>query len=186
MADFNKFWPILEKQEGLYANAKNDSGGETWKGISRNNYPSWAGWKIVDAKRPKTGFINESQANAFLKGDATLDKLTVEFYKNSQWDPIKMDQIANQSIANFICDWGVNAGLSVPIKKAQKILSLVEDGVVGPKTLAAINGASGQDFFNKMQEARESFYRSIVAAKPSQQVFLKTWLTRNKSFAYSA
>lgn len=186
MANFNLFWPILAKQEGLYANDKNDSGGETWKGIARNYWPQWAGWKIVDSLRPKTGFVNESTANSILKNVAELDKLVLEFYKSTQWDVVKADQINNQSIANFIVDWGVNAGMSVPAKKAQKILGLVEDGQVGSKTIAAINNANGPDFFKKMQQAREAFYLDVVASKPQNKVFLNTWLSRNKSFSYSA
>ena len=39
---------LIYKSEGGYANMEGDSGGETYKGISRKWFPKWEGLKIID------------------------------------------------------------------------------------------------------------------------------------------
>lgn len=56
MADFDKAYFRTCKFEGGYANDKNDSGGETYKGISRVHNPKWGGWKIIDSYKKKKIF----------------------------------------------------------------------------------------------------------------------------------
>ena len=185
MADFKLFWPLLFENEGYYANDPEDSGGETWRGISRNNFPAWNGWPIVDSYKTNGKFPSIKAANALLKQNKALEEKVISFYKSSQWDVIHGDSIKNQSIANFLADWGVNAGMSVPVKHAQQILDLVVDGKVGSRTLAAINGANGDDLFNKLQADRKQFYLDVVKAHPENKKFLSNWLSRNASFAYT-
>ncbi|HLI93146.1 MAG TPA: glycosyl hydrolase 108 family protein [Puia sp.] len=186
MADFKLFWPLLSENEGYYANDPADSGGETWRGISRNNYPGWSGWAIIDSYKKGSAFAGAHEANTLLKPDATLEAKVIAFYKSSQWDVIQADAMQNQSIANFLADWGVNAGMSVPIKHVQRILGLDVDGKVGPHTLAALNSASGPDLFKKLQADREQFYMDVVTVHPDNRKFLTTWLKRNASFSYQA
>jgi len=180
MADFNIFFPILMEQEGYYANDPQDSGGETWRGISRKNYPRWEGWPIVDNYKESPVFPKN------MRSDKGLEEMVKKFYKVSQWDTLRGDEIANQSIANFIADWAVNAGRSVPVKHAQEILGVQQYGILGQQTLAAINSTDGPDFFKKLKAAREQFYFDVVAAHPQNKKFLSNWLERNASFEYTA
>jgi len=185
MADYNLFLPILMENEGYYVSAEraefiHDSGGETWRGISRNNFPHWMGWSIIDSYKDKSNFPKS------LRADTDLQDLVNAFYKPTFWDVIQGDNINNQSIANFMADWGVNAGPSVPIKHAQEILGLAQDGKFGPKTLAAINLVNGLDFFRKLQASRKQFYLDIVTAHPEKGGNLYNWLDRNASFQYIA
>ena len=48
MADFNQAFDITMGHEGGYANNKLDTGGETYRGVSRNNWPDWEGWRLID------------------------------------------------------------------------------------------------------------------------------------------
>jgi len=186
MADFLKYWPKLVEVEGYWANDLEDRGGATWMGISYNNYPAWSGWAVIESALPDFKHATAKIANPILKPNSDLLNKVQTFYKKSQWDVLNADQITNQSIASFLVDWGINTGMSIPAKKVQKILGLKEDGDVGPKTIAAINAANGPDLFAKLQAARETYYRAIVEAHPSDAKFLSTWLARNKSFSYSA
>jgi lysozyme family protein len=179
MASFVEFFPILIQQEGGYANQAADSGGETWEGISRNNYPKWQGWALVDAHKSKPDFPHS------LHSDTALEAMVECFYKCNEWNEVKADQIQNQSIANYLVDWGVNAGMSVPVKHAQKILNLPQDGIVGPATLAGINGACGECFFNSMKGERIAFYQAVVQSHPEDHVFLSQWLSRANSFSFN-
>lgn len=179
MADFKLSEPGILKQEGGYSNKPNDSGGETWEGISRNNYPKCKIWPIVDS------YKNQATFPGCLRKDAALQALVDAFYKFSEWDTLMGDQINNQSIANFMVDWEVNAGAGAPVKHAQEILGVTVDGGMGPHTLAAINAADGPGFFAKMQAARFQFYHDVVAAHPEDREFLENWLSRNASFHYA-
>lgn len=193
MADFKLFKPILLQLEGLYANEPGDSGGETWMGISRNNYPAWAGWPIIDAAKRAMNFIlNEDNIkilNNVLKLNAPLQALVDKFYECAEWDTILGDDIENQSIANFMADWEVNAGETAPVQHAQRILGVDPDGKMGPLTLSALNlkvRTAGADFFAQMQHARLDFYTSIATAHPAKKKFLNTWVRRTMSFKFAA
>ena len=48
MAIFEPAFKLLILHEGGYANNKNDIGGETYRGIARNYWPKWVGWKLID------------------------------------------------------------------------------------------------------------------------------------------
>jgi len=180
MADFNSFWPVLLKAEGYYANKKNDSGGETWMGIARNYWPSWEGWKIVDSYKSSPDFPK------IMRQDGNLLKMVQAFYRVHFWAAIAGDQINNQSIVNMIGDWGVNAGEKVPIKHAQAILGLATDGVAGPKTVAAINSADQETFFNHLKQDRIQFYYAVVAKHPEDKQFLGDWISRTNAITFSA
>ena len=186
MAKFENFWPILAANEGLWANDPADPGGATWKGISYNNYPNWDGWAIIESVLPDFKKATAAKANPILKGNIQLQGKVTSFYKKTQWDVVNADQIVNESVAQYICDWGVNAGFSVPIKKLQGILGLTVDGQFGPKSLAATNAANQADLFAKLRESRIAFYKSLVAQKPSMTKFLNTWLTRCDSIKFKA
>jgi lysozyme family protein len=191
MADFNKYYPRLERNEGLFANLPNDSGGPTWKGIARNYYPTWSGWVIIDEVFNLPGFPIDGKyedkcsfMNSHLKDNETLEEKVFKFYKTSQWDPIRCDEIKNQSIAEYIADWAVNAYLTVPIKHVQRILRLDDDGKVGPLTLSSINNADQEYLFNQLIDHRIQFYKEVVENKPQNEKFLKGWIARAKSFNF--
>lgn len=195
MADFKLFEPILFNQEGLYSNEPGDSGGETWRGISRNNYPAWAGWPFVDKNKAQLGFdgpLNDAQVrhlNAELLMESDLAALVDKFYKCDEWDTILGDQIENQSVANFLADWEVNAGETAAVQHAQRLLRVNPDGKMGPLTLEALNktvGIIGSSFFDELQQARIDFYMDIVKAHPAKQKFLNTWVRRTNSFKFAA
>ena len=103
--------------------------------------------------------------------------------KSGFWGRCKADQISNQSIAEMLVDWCWVNG-PVAIRKAQTVLSLVADGIVGPKTLAALNASDSHSVFNRLKGAREKSYRDIVAARPNQQRFFNGWINRTNSIAY--
>ena len=43
---------MILREESGYANVSGDLGGETYRGITRKNFPKWDGWKIVDENKP--------------------------------------------------------------------------------------------------------------------------------------
>lgn len=186
MANFKNFWPHLVDAEGYFSNDSADSGGATWMGIAYNKVPSWSGWSIIESKLPDFKHATPAQANPVLKPIPELQAQVLIFYKKSQWDIVRGDEIVNQSIAEAIVDFGVNAGFSVPIKKVQEILGLTVDGNFGPKTLAAVNAANQKDLFDKLKAKRLAFYNSLVEQKPSLGKFLNSWTNRTNAIKFVA
>ncbi|MFN3405850.1 MAG: glycosyl hydrolase 108 family protein [Cytophagaceae bacterium] len=162
MASFDQFYPILEPNEGGYVSAATaasigDSGGETYKGVARNYNPTWEGWKIIDAYKAANG--GKIKHNAIIP-DPVLNKMVKDLAKKKYWDVMRLDEVRNQSLANLIADFGFNSGTGAPAKAIQRILGLVQDGVIGPVTIKAINSANQKTLFEKLKEARINFINS--------------------------
>lgn len=169
MANFDSAINKLLQHEGGYVNHKADKGGETYRGITRKNHPTWLGWEIVDKKpRKKNELIPE------------LETMVRNFYKRYYWDAIKADNICNDRIASFLFDWYVNSGAPA-VKAIQKIVGVEQDGIIGKNTLHGINNYDN-GLFEKLKMARIGFVKRIVENDPSQQVFLQGWINRINSF----
>jgi lysozyme family protein len=166
MADYKKLKPIILKWEGGWANDPADSGGCTMKGITIGTFRAYFG-------RTKT--CND------------LKKLTDNqwdtVFINGYWNKWLADKINNQSIANLLVDWFWTSG-KYGIKYPQQVLGVTADGVVGPKTIAAINDYPNQkELFDKLWNRRKRYFEAI--AKGKNQKFLKGWLNRLNDFKYS-
>lgn len=133
MAKFNEAYKKILENEGLYSNDPDDKGGETWKGIARNKWPNWDGWKVIDSYKGKPNFVY------LLISDTNLETLVFSLYKRNFWDAIRGDDIHNQAIADSICDSAVNMGVVAGIKIAQQSLGLPETGKMNKETLNKIN-----------------------------------------------
>lgn len=177
MADFNiAYEQYIKPFEGGYVNDSADKGGETYGGIARNFHANWLGWSVIDQiKRDNGGkivrYARFPQLNESVKS----------FFKN-MWDKINMSEVDSQNVANIIFDFYVNSENSAA-KAIQRIVGVEADGVIGPKTITAINRQKPESLFSSILAYREDFYRNIVKRDPSQARFLNGWLNRLKPFA---
>lgn len=171
MADFKTAITKLLEHEGGYVNNPADKGGPTNFGITQTTYDTWMRKQTKNPNYKSTidEIKNMSVGNAIL------------IYKENYWDKVGGDKIKYYATAYAIFDQAVNFGPSVAIKRAQKVAGVTQDGVVGPKTLEAINKIKDTDFVNQFVLLTESAYRTIVANNPSQSVFLQGWLNRAAS-----
>jgi lysozyme family protein len=176
MADFNISFQRTKNDEGGYAFVKGDIGRETYMGISRFYHPTWAGWPFIDSykKEYSGGVIPHNK----IFDDATLHQLVRDFYKTKFWNPLKGDQLKSQKLADVLFSMNVVAGANA-IKMLQEALNsfgyrLDVDGVVGPKTLQAINAASESKLHNKFKENMAEFF----STRPTADKFLTGWLNR--------
>lgn len=162
--------PFILSWEGGFANHPNDKGGPTNKGVTIATFRSVFGNKTVaDLKR-----MTDEQWNTI--------------FKRLFWNRCKADEIKDQAVANILVDWTWTSG-TVGIRHAQSALGLKPDGIVGPKTLAALNtvrggktifGTNGEaepTTFELLWKRREQHFMSL-ARQPGQKVFLKGWLNR--------
>jgi lysozyme family protein len=157
---FLNAFAFMIRNEGTYSNDPNDQGGETWRGISRKNWPDWEGWKLIDQMKGPQGKLNVQEALNH-KG---LEGMVRFFYHLNFWIPLRGDELGGtMPIALF--DMAVNQGLGQAVKNLQAALNLLNnrekyypnmfvDGKFGPTTLenfkkymatARLNGRSVED-----------------------------------------
>ncbi len=165
MADIKKFIPFVLKAEGGYSNHPNDKGGPTKYGITLEI------WKQFGYDKNKDGKINAEDVKLITEEDAT------KIIKIKYWDRWKADEIKSQRIANTVVDWMYNSG-SYGIIIPQRLLGITADGIVGPKTLLAINLVNEKEFLEKLCNERYEFYNKIIRNNPSQKVFKRGWYNR--------
>lgn len=177
MANFKLAYQVGRVNEGGYSNHKADKGKETYSGVARAFWPNWKGWTIIDAvKKNRTIKTGEHIKNAELEG------LLFNFYEDNFWKKIKGNDINDQKVANIFYDWTLTSGGA--IKQVQKAFNQNADGVVGPKTIAAINTMSGKEAHELIKSVRANYYNNLVKADPDNAVFIKGWLNRTNSFVY--
>lgn len=176
----DKFITSVLKYEGGYTADQDDSanagGYETYRGISRKNFPSWEGWKIVDQHKPlKTNQIISS---------TSLENMVKDFYYKNFYLKMSIQKINNTLLAAHTMDHGVNAGIKNGIKILQKAINKVTnagitvDGIIGNATLGYANGGSADAIAKEIGNQRKNYYRNLVNSKPSYSKFLNGWLKR--------
>ena len=185
MATIDKFIPILfeweasvkvkpnESLEDAYkratkkgfTNDPNDTGGATMIGVTIGTYRSYCrykGWK--------TPSVNDLKNMPY--------KVWRDIVYTMYWNKWKADTISDQSVANMVVDWVWHSGAAT-IKKVQAILGVTADGIVGPKTVDALN--KDKDIKNKVYQSRKAYFDAIVKKNPSQKKWLKGWMNRLNS-----
>jgi lysozyme family protein len=150
------------KKKGL-ANDPDDKGGLTMCGVTFSTYATYCN---------KIGKTAKESGLKALKYAEWYDILHTLFWK--RW---KADSIENQALANILVDWVWASGIT-GIKRPQRILGVTADGIVGPKTIAAVNAADATALFNSLHADRLKHFDEIVAKSASQAKFLKGWKRR--------
>ena len=162
MADFLIAFERMIRNEGGYqlTDIKGDKGGQTYAGIARTRWPAWQGWGFVD------------------RDDTPPSALVREFYRVNFWDKVRGDELVHQGVAESLFDFAVNAGDRTAIKLAQIVAGTTADGVLGPKSLSAINALQEDYFRPHYAIAKLARYRDIVTRDRTQAKFLLGWINR--------
>lgn len=155
-----------------FVNDPDDAGGATMIGVTLKTYTDYR--KRKNLPKPT---VKDLKAIPYEEWK--------EILKSMYWDRFKADQIENQSIANLCVDWLYMSGVYA-IKNTQQCLKLVNDGIVGAKTVAALNADDPSTVFKKIWKKRRDFYYGIVANRPTQQKFLRGWLNRLNDCKYGS
>lgn len=164
MAEHFKLIPFIKKWEGGFVNDPADLGGATNKGITLKTY------QVYCTKRGLSKATPES-----LK--VMPDKHWIEIFKSMYWDRWRADEIYSQSIANILVDWVWASGVH-GIKRVQNKIGVLPDGIVGTKTLTAINAEDPEVLFKVLKKARTDFIEEICHKRPANLKFRKGWLNR--------
>lgn len=166
MADAKLMIPFIKKWEGGYANDPDDKGGCTMMGVTIKVYQKYFG---------------KDKTCEDLKHITDEEWLTI--FKDGYWTPWKADEINNQSIAQLCVDMGWGSGPKTAIKKVQECLGCKPDGIVGPKTLAALNAQPSAGVFRKLWVMRYQWFHQI-AKSGNNKKFLRGWLCRLNDIKY--
>ncbi len=115
---------------------------------------------------------------------ATLSKLTYpewfEILKSMFWNRWQADQIADQRLAEILVDWVWTSG-SYGITIPQRLLGVKADGIVGPKTLTALNRQEPVELFLKIKQSRISYIDQTCLRRPANTKLRTGWLRRLNS-----
>ena len=151
--NFDECLKMLLHHEGGYVNHPKDPGGETNLGVTKRVYEKWGGTK--DMK------------------DLTVEDVA-PIYKKNYWDKCKCNDLAS-GLDWAVFDWAVNSGTGRSAKAVLKICGAAQDGAIGPKTLALVNGQDTQYMVEEFGKIRQNFYESLSTFN----TFGKGWTRRN-------
>jgi lysozyme family protein len=145
--------------------------------------------------------------DSFFCGSADEALAEAERIEQSEyWGPLSLADVSSQEVANKLFDMGVNMGVRQAAVFAQRAanalfgdgsahaalsvdganagagasaaMRLVEDGAIGPRTLAAINSLDPERYLTVLRELSAEFYRHVASINPAQAKNLSGWLVR--------
>ena len=158
---------VLFHEGTSFVDDPNDSGGATRYGISLRFYRS----KIQSDATPDT--IRNLTVN-----DAA------DIYHKYFWERAPFNEIVDQNLCNRAFDLAVNIGIAHAIGCLQKAVNgcigshLVIDGMLGEKTLEAVNSIAVENLYHQLITQATHYYQEIVANHPQDAKFIDGWLNR--------
>jgi lysozyme family protein len=128
LMDFDASFDRLIGHEGGYVNDPQDPGGETRYGVSKRQYPS-EDIKSLTLARAK------------------------EIYRRDYWGPAGCDAVP-EALKFDLFDTAVNAGVEQAILFLQRCVGEVDDGILGPRTLQAVQSMNPWRLFARFNGHR--------------------------------
>lgn len=144
--NFDRAFETVIGHEGGYVNDPRDPGGETKYGISKRAYP------------------NEDIKNL------TLNRAK-ELYKRDYWDSIDAESIPGVARL-MVFDCSVNCGVTAAKKILQRAVGVKDDGIIGPKTRAAIGNTPD------IEQRFAGFWLQYYTDLPGWPTYGKGWTRR--------
>lgn len=152
--NWQRSFELMLKSEGGYVNHPADPGGRTNLGVTQRTWENWVG-RSSDEKEMRS---------------LTPEKVE-PLYKKKYWDACRCDDLPI-GVDYLVFDFAVNAGVGRSVKTLQKVVGTAQDGVIGPKTLAAV--ADAPHLIQTFSDGKVEFYRSL----PTFPTFGRGWLNR--------
>jgi len=140
--NFDKCLSLVLVHEGGYVNHPRDPGGATNRGVTQAVYDAYR--KTRGRGQQSVKFITDDEVKAI--------------YRFQYWDRVQGDLLpAGLDYAVF--DFAVNSGVGRASKYLQAVVGTPQDGVIGARTLAAIQ--SPKSAINALCDRRMSFLRNL-------------------------
>lgn len=139
MSNFDSFFNRLMKHEGGYVNHPKDPGGETMWGVTKR----------------------VAQAHGYNGPMRQLPKATAQkIAEKSYWQAIHGDELP-RAVAWQLVDAAYNHGNRQAVKFLQRAIGASADGLIGPRTLAAVKSMDQNDILLKFNAERLEFYANL-------------------------
>lgn len=189
MADIKPYFEKLLPYAGGYVNDPTDKGGATKYDVTLET------WRNMGFDKDGDGDIDANDIKLLTPEDAMM------VLKVGYWDRWKADAIKNQSVAESLVEWVWGSGkwgIVIP----QRVLNVVADGMVGMRTIAAVNESNQQMLHEAIRQAKIKFITELVdnsvsaylsthpqateadLLKYTQKRFIKGWLRRINEFTF--
>lgn len=155
---------VIKAEGRKFTNHPDDRGGPTKFGVTLKAYQDY-----VDPEAAERTIRNltEAEARAFYR------RWYVELPRFDKVHPLVMP---------LLVDCGVNHGSQRAAKWFQKAVGAEEDGIIGPKTLAAADEVPATTVYLRICAYRFRLYGTLVTRDPSQAVFASGWNNRGAKF----
>lgn len=154
------------KREGGYVNDPSDSGGETNFGITSKT--------LKEANQQ--GLIPHTDVKSLTEDDAAT------IYKSMYFENTGINKLPDSKVQEMVLDHTVNAGPKAGAVLLQRALGIEEDGIIGSKTVAAVENFVKEKGTNALlhlySEGRRKFYHDVVKARPQNSRFIRGWNRR--------
>lgn len=171
MAQSSILIPFIQSWEGGWTDNPADSGGATMRGITLATFIRW---------RLDNGLPRPDKTDLRAITEAEWRDIFHFYY----WNRLRADDIQSQAVANMLVDWYWHSGIT-SVRNLQRLCRVIADGIIGPKTLAAVNACNPEQLFRQLREARITYLTGITERRPDQRQFLKGWLRRVNSITYT-
>lgn len=154
--NFDKCFALVLQDEGGYVNDRRDPGGRTNMGVTQR------AWEA---------YVRKEVTEEFMR------KLTPEqvkpFFRIMYWNKLRGDDLPS-GVDYAAFDLAVNSGVRRAAKYLQEIAGVPVDGVIGPRSLAAIAACDPQQLIDALCDMRLRFLRDL----PTFDTFGKGWTRR--------
>lgn len=142
--------------------------------------------------RTKYGISERAHPEAWADGDVTHDEARV-IYRKTYILAEKFDQIKDEWLRHQVIDFGVPSGPDTAARMLQQVVGVKVDGVIGPKTLEAIENYPAGTLFGvpvpgkvllnlAFRDARTLFYAALAKKRPKDLKWLLGWIRRAFEF----
>ena len=150
--DFDRAFDILLKHEGGFSDHPSDPGGKTRFGVT-------------EAVAREAGYRGDMR-------DLPID-LAKRIYKDRYWDAVRADELP-EAVRYAVFDAAVNSGPRQAIRWLQRAVGAKDDGIIGPKTLAAVRAADPERVLRRILAQRLRFMTEL----PNWPAFGRGWARR--------
>jgi len=153
---FGRALSLVLQHEGGYVDHPRDPGGATNRGITLETLSRWRG-------RP----VSKAEVKALSLEEAGA------IYRANYWNVVKGDDLP-AGVDYAVFDFAVNSGPQRAAKHLQAIVETKADGVIGPKTLAAVCAKDPAEIIRRLTRSRLDFLSRL----PTWRTFGKGWRKR--------
>lgn len=156
--------------------------------------PSEGGFAVVGGMPTNAG-VEQGTYDSFAKKngfdtkpvkDLTQDEIR-SFYDKEFFSGMDFNMIESERVRNLTFSTEINTEYRRGIKMLQEVVGSKPDGILGAKTVAALNekiAQEGEDeVLQEMLDKKTAFYNDVAASNPEKKKFLKGWLNRVKEEA---